>query len=103
MASQVITFKRATTFGASCTYTPEAGGPTNLDGVTVTSDIRDANRKVYTTTVTKTSPTTFTVYYGDTSVWAVGTAYWDLKFSQNGIVFFSDTVLMDIINNVTIE
>jgi len=103
MASQVITYKRASTFGATCTYTPESGGPPNLNGLTITSDIRDANGRIYSCTVTVTSPTTFTVFYGDTSGWALGSAYWDIRFTNNGIIFFSDTVVLNVINNITIE
>jgi hypothetical protein len=103
MASQVITYKRASTFGATCTYTPESGGPANLDGLTITSDIRDANNRIYSCTVTVTSPTTFTVFYGDTAGWALGSAYWDIRFTNNGIIFFSDTVILNVINNVTVE
>lgn len=103
MATQIVTFKRATTFVASCTYTPDSGGRPNLTGVTITSDIRDANRKVYISTVNVTSPTTFTITYDNTSDWSVGSAYWDIRFSENGVVFFSDTVVLNIINNITVE
>ena len=101
MASQVINWKRASTFGATVTYTPETGWPTNLTGVTVTSDIRDANRKLYTCTVVITSPTTFTVTNSSTDLWAVGSAYWDIRFTKDGTVFFSDTVVINVIDNVT--
>jgi hypothetical protein len=103
MASQVIPYKRTSTFSASCTYTPESGGPTNLDGITITSDIRDANGRVYSCTVVKTSSTTFTVSLSDTSGWSLGSAYWDIRFTQNGVIFFSDTVILSVSNNITIE
>ena len=101
--TNVIPYKRTSTFGASCEYVPEAGGPTNLDGITITSDIRDASGKLYTCTVVVTSSTTFTVSLSDTSKWAIGSAYWDIRFSQNGVIFFTDTVVLSVCNNVTTE
>ena len=102
MASQIITWKRASTFGATVTYTPDTGWPANLDDVTVTSDIRDSNRKIYSLTVVKTSSTTFNVTYSSTQDWALGSGYWDIRFESGGTVFFSDTVVINIIDNVTI-
>jgi len=101
--TNVIPYKRTSTFGASCQYVPEAGGPVNLDGITVTSDIRDASARLYTCTVVKTSSTTFTVSLSDTSKWALGSAYWDIRFTQNGVIFFTDTVVLSVSNNVTTE
>ena len=57
MATQIVTFKRASTFGASCTYTPETGGPADLTGVSIASDVRDANGKIYACAVTVIDPT----------------------------------------------
>jgi hypothetical protein len=51
--------------------------------------------------VVLTSPTTFTVTNSSTDLWAVGSAYWDIRFTQNGTVFFSDTVVINVIDNVT--
>ena len=103
MATQIVTFKRASTFGASCTYTPETGGPADLTGVSIASDVRDANGKIYACAVTVIDPTHFSISYDNTSGWALGSAYWDIRFSTNGVVFFSDTVVLNIINNVTVE
>ena len=103
MATQVIPFKRATTFYATCTYQPETGGPSDLSGLTITSDIRDANGTIYSCTVAINNSNQFSVSYADSSNWAIGTAYWDIKFSNNGVVFFSDTIVLNIIKNVTIE
>lgn len=37
-----ISFKQGTSFGATCVYTPETGGPANLTGITITTAFRDA-------------------------------------------------------------
>ena len=103
MATTVIEFKRGTSFGAVCTYTPEAGGPANLTGVTISSSIRDSAHKLYSLTVTTTSPTTFTLSYaGDSSDWWLGTAYWDIRFSYGaGSVFYTQTLILNVIPNIT--
>ena len=101
--TNVVPIKRASTFGAACTYTPEQGGPNDLTGVTITSDIRDAKGKVYVCDVVLIDPTHFKITYDQSSLWAIGTAYWDIRFSKEGVVFYSDTVLLDIIPQVTIS
>jgi hypothetical protein len=40
-------------------------------------------------------------YAGSTADWATGTARWDIKFSNNGSVFYSETMRLDVIGQVT--
>ena len=101
MATDIIQFKRGSTFGASVTYTASEGSPPDLTGLTITSDIRDSAGKLYSCTVVVTSSTTFTVSFSDTSNWHLGSAYWDIRFSD-GIIFFSETAVLNIVNNVTV-
>jgi hypothetical protein len=103
MSCNTITFKRGTSFGSSCVYTPEAGGIPNLIGVTVTSSIIDADRNEFDlVTVVAGNGLSFTAtYVGSTSDWAIGTARWDIKFSNNGSVFYSETMRIDVIGQVT--
>ena len=101
--NQVIEFKRSSTFGAVVTYTPETGWPANLTGVTITSNIRDSRNTLFDFTVVLTSPTTFNVTMDAavTEKWAVGTAFWDIRFDW-GTISLSQTALVNVINNVTI-
>jgi hypothetical protein len=101
MATDTFNFKRGQTFGASCTYVPQAGGPPDLTGVSIASSIKDSSGVLYDTTVVITDPTHFSVRYSDTSCWRVGTAYWDIKFSVNDIIFMSETVVINVVPNVT--
>jgi len=104
MATTVITFKRGTTFGANCTYTQDSpAAPANLDGITLTSSILTSGANLYDLTVTKTSSTTFDfIYDGDSSKWNRGTAYLDIRFAYGaGSVFYTETVVYDIIVNIT--
>ena len=103
MSCNTVIFKRGSSFAASCVYTPEEGGPANLAGITVTSTIIDANKASYDLTVEMgMSLLDFTAYYiGDTSGWATGTARWDIRFSEGTTVFYSETMRLDVIGQVT--
>jgi hypothetical protein len=104
MSCNTVTFKRGTSFGASVVWNPEAGGLANLIGVTVTSTIIDADRNEFElVTVVAGNGLSFTAeYVGDTGDWAVGTARWDIKFTNNDSVFYSDTMRLDVIGQVTV-
>ena len=103
MSCNTVTFKRGTSFGAAVVYTPEAGGLANLIGVTVTSTIIDADRNEYELTVVVAgNGLSFTAdYTGDTGDWAIGTARWDIKFTNNDSIFYSDTMRLDVVGQVT--
>ena len=104
MSCNTVTFKRGTSFGAAVVWNPEAGGLANLIGVTVTSTILDADRNEFElVTVVAGNGLSFTAEYaGDTGDWAVGTARWDIKFTNNGSIFYSDTMRIDVIGQVTV-
>jgi hypothetical protein len=104
MSCNTVTFKRGTSFEASVVYAPEVGGLANLIGVTVTSTIIDADRNEFDLTVTVAGDgLSFTaVYPGDTGSWGIGTARWDIKFLNNDSVFYSDTMRLDVIGQVTV-
>lgn len=105
MSCNTVTFKRGTNFGSSTVFTPEAPPAIqDLIGVTVTSTIIDADRNEYELTVVVAgNGLSFTAdYAGDTGDWAIGTARWDVKFTQGATVFYSDTMRLDIIGQVTV-
>ena len=103
MSCNTVTFKRGTSFGASVAWNPESGGLANLIGVTVTSSIVDSGQNEYdlTCTVAVDGLSCTAVYPGDTSDWATGSARWDIKFSNGGSIFYSDTMRLDVIGQVT--
>ncbi len=98
-----VTFKRGTSFAASCAYTPSAGAPANLTGTTITSSVVDSQHNQYDLTVTiAAGGMSFTaVYGGDTSSWAIGLAKWDVRFEYGGAVFYTTTMRLDVIGEVT--
>ena len=98
-----VTFKRGTSFAASCAYTPSAGAPANLIGTTITSTIIDSQYNQYGLTVTIAGDgLSFTaVYPDDSSSWAIGMAKWDVRFEYGGTVFYTTTMRLDVIGEVT--
>jgi len=102
MATQV-TFKRGTSFSAACAYDPDAGGQANLLSTTVTSDIIDVSGNIYPLTINMAGDgMSFTASYASSSAdWALGMARWDLKFSYAGAIYYSETLRLNIIDQVT--
>ena len=94
-------FKQGQSFQGVATYTPETGWPVDLAGVTVNTALLDARNKKHYFTVTIDSPTQFTMYYENTQDWNPGTAYWDIQFIQGSTVFYSETIRITILPNVT--
>ena len=101
-----FTFKRGGTFTATVTYTPEAGGLADLLGSTITSDIRDS-AGVYHSLSTSLNGAglviTISDPYGDTADWATGEAKWDIRVSEGGVVFYSQTISFTVIPAVTLS
>lgn len=104
MSCNTVTFKRGTSFTATVDYVPDTGGPANLLGITVTSSIIDADRNEFDLDVTIAGDglSCTLVYSGDTGSWGIGTARWDIKFAQGTTVFYSDTMRLDVIGQVTV-
>ena len=102
--SNSVTFKRGTTYSATVTYTPAAGGPANLLTTTVTTDIIDAGGTVYPCTVTvAVDGLSFvaTLPALTTAGFALGNARSDIKFVYGGVTFYSETFRLAIIDQVT--
>ena len=100
--STSVTFKRGTTFAGTVTYTPQAGGPANLLTTTVTSSIIDASNQVYPTTITMAGDgLSFVASFSPTANWTLGSARWDIKFAYGTTVFYSETMRLNVIDQVT--
>jgi hypothetical protein len=105
MSCNTVTFKRGTSFAASCAYAPSEGAPADLLGTTVTSTIVDAGRGSYDLVVTIANDgMSFTaIFDGDTSSWATGTASWDIRFAYEGVIFYTVTMRLNVIGQVTLS
>ena len=103
MSCNTVTIKRGSSFSASMVWNPEPGGIANLIGVTVTSTIIDGQQNEYAlnATVAVDGLSVAFVYPSSTAAWAIGTAKWDIKFLNGGSVFYSETMRIDLIGQVT--
>jgi len=100
--STTVTFKRGSTYAATVTYTPAAGAPANLLSTTVTSDIIDSGGTVYPCTITMAvNGLSFVISLSDTTGFSLGTARQDVKFITGGVVFYSSTFRLTVIDQVT--
>jgi hypothetical protein len=102
--STTVTFKRGTTYSATVTYTPAAGGPANLLTTTVTSDIIDSGGMVYPCTITMAvNGLSFVASLpaSSTADFSLGSARSDIKFVYSGTTFFSETFRLTVIDQVT--
>ena len=100
--STTVTFKRGTTFAGTVTFTPQAGGPSNLLTTSVTSDIVDSAGNRYPCTITMAGDgLSFVASVADTSEWSLGNARWDIKFTYGTTVFYSETMRLNVIDQVT--
>jgi hypothetical protein len=100
--SNGVTFKRGTTFAGTVTYTPATGGPANLLTTTVKSDIIDSGNCTYPLTITMAlDGLSFVASYQSTAAWNLGNARWDVKFTYGSTVFYSETMRLNVIDQVT--
>ena len=97
---QIIDWKRGQSIALVCTYVPETGWPTDLTGVTIASSIRDSRNQFHPLSVTLVDSTHFNLV-GQTGGWYPGVASGDIQFSQNGTIFFTETFLVNVLQNVT--
>lgn len=97
-----VTMKRGTTLACTVDYSPGAG-PANLLNTTVTSDVIDVAGTTYHLNVTMAQDgLSFVLAYpSSTADWATGTGRWDIKFSTGGVVFYTETIRILIIDEVT--
>ena len=101
--STTVTFKRGTTFAATVTYTPQAGGPANLLTTTITSSIIDSDDNTYPCTITVAGDgLSFVASVPDTTKWTLGNARWDIKFAYSTTIFYSETMRLNVIDQVTV-
>lgn len=100
--STTVTFKRGTTFAGTVTYTPAAGGPANLLTTTITSSIIDSAGATYPCTITVAGDgLSFVASVPDTTDFSLGNARWDIKFAYSTTIFYSETMRLSVIDQVT--
>lgn len=100
----MLSFKRESTWQATVNYTPDAGGPANLIGYTVTSAIRTSDRKTHDFSVELALDGlsfTVTATSDDTSEYSIGQADWDIRFLKDS-VSYTETLPILIVQQITV-
>lgn len=101
----VITHKRGDTLSPTCNYY-EADGktPASLVGVTIRSQIRDADDNLvhaFVVQVTDAAAGEYVLGGLNTATLALGDYLWDIEYSQNGAIDHTDTVQLKLVKTVT--
>lgn len=102
MSCNVPNIKRSTTFNAVVTYTPEPGWPANLLGYDVKSSVLDSRSQRHDLTVTVAPDgLSFTCNFPNTADWHIGTANWDVIWTNGTVSFGSQIQQLNVINSIT--
>lgn len=101
--AETVTFKRGNTFAANCAWTPGAGDPANLLTTDLASSVKDACGNEYVLTVTKAGDgLSFVLSYpAGTSGWNTGLARWDIKLTYAGGITRTETLRINVVEEVT--
>lgn len=97
-----IGLKRGSTFSMKGTYSPVPGALESLTGAVVTSQVRKGGALVRNIDV-EVAPDgmSFAMEGGDTTDWPLGLLEWDVRIELDGVAIYTDTVLVDLLKNVT--
>lgn len=100
--SNQVKFKRGGTFSAEITITP-SGSMTNLVGVAIQSSVLDSHAYAWPLQVSipDENGLVFSIRGDNTKLWPLGAATWDVKFIRDGVVFYSDTIELNIVRPAT--
>jgi hypothetical protein len=97
----MIQIKRTATYAIRGVYTPRPGYPANLSGTTIACDVKLSDGQYKATSVTlEPDNLTFTLR-ADTLHWTTGIGKSDIKFSANGVVWFTETFEVEVEPNIT--
>ncbi|ATJ89439.1 hypothetical protein HK16_10560 [Acetobacter senegalensis] len=99
-------FKRSGTFLLTCLHMDDVGAPLDLDGATVSAELRDTQNDLVAslevTPVTDQVGTYVLSYDGDTSGWPLGLLRTDVKaVLADGTISHTDTVTIVVVDRVT--
>lgn len=103
---QEIELKRGDTFLMSCTYSDNADLPIDITNVTIKSQVRDAQGVLLQElVVTKLDQVTnkgkFTLGTVSGYSFPLGRHSWDIEYTSNGQVQSTETIFLNIIQDIT--
>ena len=102
MTVQVINIKQGTSFSVSCVYKADGTNPTDLTGITITSQVRTYEGELVATLspVETTDIGEFTIY-AETSAWPLGRLIWDIKYTTVSNKVHTETVEIRVSRSAT--
>lgn len=93
--------RRPATFKRNCTYVPSQDEPATLAGVDVLCGIETSDDQYHPITVTVSGDNIHFTLHADTSNWSLGTAEMDIRFSTNGVVWFTQIIEVEVKRTIT--
>lgn len=98
----MILVKRTSTFYVRVIYNPREGELPTLATVSLKSSVKTKDNQVHELTLVKSGDGLSFTVQGDTSNWALGCGAWDIRFSADGLKWFSQTYPIEVEPNITI-
>lgn len=98
-----IKFKRGTTFAVDVAYTPTPSGPATLLDLEIRSQVRKGSTLFADLTVVVAPDGLSMQVFAPlgTELWPYAVLSWDLRFELDGSVFYSETVEIEVVREVT--
>lgn len=105
MEPQIICHKRGSAFVYQATYSV-SNVPVNLDGYTITSQIRDSDNNLVADLVVTmadqgAAPGQYSVNFDDTTAWKPGDLRWDIRYVADSRPIITETVTIRLVQQVT--
>jgi hypothetical protein len=98
----MISIKQGATFAVRGTYTPAAGALPNLQGATITSQIRMKGKLIAELDVELANDgMSFLVDGGSTAGWPAGRVDWDMRIVIGNSVYYTDTAELLVASAIT--
>jgi hypothetical protein len=93
--------RRPATFVRNCTYAPSADEPATLAGVEVLCGIETSDKQYHPIEVTVSGDDIHFTLRAETANWSLGDAQMDIRFSTNGLVWFTQIIEVEVQRTIT--
>ena len=97
----MIQVKRTATYKLRGEYETRPGYPANLSSSTVTCDVELSDGQYKSVAVDIDPDNLRFTLTADTQHWTLGVGQSDLRFTENGLVWFTETFDIEVVPNIT--
>lgn len=97
----MILIKRTASYKLRGEYETRPGYPADLSGSTVTCDVLLSDGQYKAVAVAIDPDNLRFTLTADTQHWTLGVGQSDIRFSQNGLVWFTETFDIEVVKNIT--